>query len=88
MVIYHIYHRVAFLTAAIIHLHWNDLIEAGWKMAVSCLSATTQPILLRLVRLHTMVMMCFVVGVLFNTASAAPDQAALGDGNPSLHVSG
>jgi len=86
MVFYQIYYRVAFLTAAIIHLHWNNLIEAGWTMVVSCLSATSQPIVLRLIRLHTTVMLCFVVGVLFKAASAAPDQTILGDGNASLHV--
>lgn len=86
MVFYHIYQRVAFFTAATIHLYWNHLIDASWKMVVVCLSATDQPIVLRLVRLHAMVMMCLVLGVLFNTASAAPDQAILRDRDALLHV--
>lgn len=86
MVFYHIYHRVAFLTAGIIHLYWNDLVDASWKMVVVCLSATNQPIILRLVRLHAMVMMCLVLGVLFNTVSAAPDQTFLRDRSTPLHV--
>lgn len=86
MVFYHIYYRVAFLTAGIVHLYWNDLIDASWDMVVVCLSATAQPLILRLVRLHAMVMMCLVLGVLFNTASAAPDQSILTGGDTSLHV--
>ncbi|KEF57485.1 uncharacterized protein A1O9_05402 [Exophiala aquamarina CBS 119918] len=54
-------------------------------MVVSCLSASAQPIVWRLVRLHTAVMMCFVVGVLFNTASATPDQTFFEDGGSLLH---
>lgn len=86
MVFYHIYYRVAFLTAGIVHLYWNDLIDAGWRLVVTCLSATAQPLILRLVRLHAMTMMCLVLGVLFNTASAVSDQSILRKGDLSLHV--
>ena len=77
MIIHHIFYRVAFLTTAVLHLWWNDLVKAVISIATLCLSNPGQPILQSILRLHSLVLMCFVMGFCFKTVSASHSQMVL-----------
>ncbi|RVX70932.1 hypothetical protein B0A52_06089 [Exophiala mesophila] len=84
MILKHLLYRVAYFTTALLHLHWNELISAGATITVMCLSNTKQPVVLRLFRLHAMVMLCFVLGALFDQVSASSGQALIGTSSVTL----
>lgn len=86
MVLYLVFYRVAFLTTALIHLWWHDLIRAAVAMVVVCLSNARRPLIQSILRLHSLVLICFVLGFCFQAVSAAPEQATL-QGRPILNVS-
>lgn len=75
MVFYHIFYRVAFLITALIHLWWNDLIKAFAVVVVICLSNPKQNFVQSIFRLHSLVLISFVLGFCFHAVSA--DQAFL-----------
>jgi len=76
MVLYQLFYRVAFLVTAFIHLWFNDLVQAFINIVVLCLSSSKQPIIHSILRLHSVVLTCFVLAFCFNAVSA--EQAILG----------
>ena len=84
MVLYQIFYRVAFLVTAFIHLWFNDIIRAFVKTVVLCLSSARQPIIQSIVRLHSVVLVCFVLAFCFNSVSA--EQVALEADHKILNV--
>ncbi|EXJ83163.1 hypothetical protein A1O1_06782 [Capronia coronata CBS 617.96] len=76
-VLYHFFYRIAFLATALIHLWWNDLFKATAIVATACLSSPGQPLIRSIVKLHSLVLMCFVLGFCFKSVSAAPVQEVL-----------
>lgn len=88
MIFFQIYYRVAFLTTALVHLWWNDLPKSVVTIGMLCLSHPGQPILYSILRLHTLVLLCFLLGFCFSTVSAHSGQAILrGSSVDTLNVS-
>ncbi|KIW93412.1 uncharacterized protein Z519_06017 [Cladophialophora bantiana CBS 173.52] len=77
MLPYQIFYRVAFLVTALVHLRFNNLIETFVAIVVICLSNSRQPIFQSILRLHSVVLICFVLAFCFNTVSARPGQRVL-----------
>jgi hypothetical protein len=86
MVLYQIFHRVAFVVTAFIHLYFNDLIKAVIVVAGMCLSDSKRPVLQSVLRLHSVVLASFMLAFCFNVVSASADQTAL-NGRDVLNVS-
>ncbi|EXJ69413.1 uncharacterized protein A1O5_07449 [Cladophialophora psammophila CBS 110553] len=80
MLLYQIFYRVAFLVTALLHLWFNDLIKTFIAIVVICLSNSRQPIFQSILRLHSVVLICFVLAFCFNTVSAHPEQRVLEEG--------
>ncbi|KIX05438.1 uncharacterized protein Z518_06310 [Rhinocladiella mackenziei CBS 650.93] len=77
MIFFHIFYRVAFLTTALLHLCWNDLVKAVVTIVATCLSNPRQPIIQSILRLHSLVLVCFVLAFCFHAASASTQQLPL-----------
>lgn len=86
MVLQQIFGRVAFVVTAFIHLYFNDLIRAAAAVAAMCLSDSKRPIIQSILRLHSVVMVCFVLGFCFNSVSAQPEQVRLEAHGDIIHV--
>jgi len=73
MVVWQIFYRVAFFTTALVHLWWNDLVSSAVGLVKLCLSnpAGQSSVVQNILRLHTLVLTCFVAGVCFHAVSAS-----------------
>lgn len=78
MVLYQLFLRVAFLVTALIHLWFNDVVKATISVAALCLSDPKRPIIQSILRLHSVVLVCFVLAFCFNAVSAFSDQTVVG----------
>ena len=85
MILYQVFYRIAFFVTAFIHLWFNDIVGAFVRVVVLCLSSARQPIMQSILRLHSVVLTCFVLAFCFNTISA--EQAILEAGRKVLNVS-
>lgn len=77
MVLYQLFLRVAFFVTALIHLWFNDVVRATISVAALCLSDSKRPIIQSILRLHSVVLVCFVLAFCFNAVSAYPDQVVV-----------
>ncbi|EXJ54377.1 hypothetical protein A1O7_09716 [Cladophialophora yegresii CBS 114405] len=77
MVLNQIFYRVAFIVTAFVHLYFNDLIKATIVVAAMCLSDSKRPVLQSILRLHSVVLVCFMLAFCFSVVSAHPDQTIL-----------
>ncbi|KAK5268683.1 hypothetical protein LTR96_006390 [Exophiala xenobiotica] len=84
MVFYQIFHCIATLAAAFIHMYWNELVKTILMAIVSCLSNPREPLSRSMVKLHSLVLICFVFGLCFNAVSASSEQALLPKGSSIL----
>ncbi|KIW22552.1 uncharacterized protein PV07_12429 [Cladophialophora immunda] len=85
MVLYQVFYHVSFLVTALIHIWFNNLINTLIMLVVTCLSNPRQPIFQSILRLHSVVLVCFVLAFCFDTVSAQPQQTALKGGYQVLN---
>src|ERR1700744_1616141 len=86
MAAYHIFYRVAFVVTGFIHLYFNDLTRVAFTIAVLCLSDSKRPIVQSILRLHSVVLACFMLAFCFHTVSAYPYQSLLGGSGNILNA--
>jgi len=70
MILQNALYIAAYLVTACVHLLWNDLIKGAISLTVFCLCNPASPILLSMLRLHCLVLVCFVLAICFKTTSA------------------
>ena len=87
MLLLQLFYRVAFVVTGFIHLYFNDLIQGVITVVTLCLSDSKQPILQSILRLHSTVLVGFMLAFCFNTASAHADQRTLGERHHTIRVS-
>ena len=87
MFVSEILYRVAFIVTGFIHLYFNDLIRGALMVATLCLSDSKRSIVQSILRLHSVVLVGFMLAFCFGTVSAYPNQMRLGGSRDTLSVS-
>jgi hypothetical protein len=65
---------VAHLATGCVYLFWDELPRAASSLVAVCLSNPSSPILLSMLKLHCLVMVCFVLAICFRLTTAADVQ--------------
>ena len=81
---------LAYLITACVYLLWNELLTAASSLIAFCLSNPSSPILLSMLKLHCLVLACFVLATCFRVTTAEEIQHVVewsSAGNHTLNVS-
>lgn len=81
---------LAYLITACVYLLWNELLTAASSLIAVCLSNPSSPILLSMLKLHCLVLACFVLATCFRVTTAEEVQHVVewsAAGNQTLDVS-
>jgi hypothetical protein len=84
--LYELFYRIAFVVTGFLHLYFNDLVKAVVTTVALCLSDSKRPLVQSIVRLHSVVLTCFVVGFCFNVVTAHSSQGLLQEEDQVLNV--
>jgi hypothetical protein len=68
---------IAFLVTAVIHLTWSEIVWALLEQALVSLSNPASPVLVKMLRLQSLVLTAIVFALCFKTTSAGPAQHIL-----------
>jgi hypothetical protein len=86
-IIFEAFYCAAFLSTSSIHLHLNGIVERVMTMIKLCLASPEQSMFQSTSRLHSIVLLCFMLALCFDAVSAAPSQAVLSTDTDVLKVS-
>jgi hypothetical protein len=87
MILFDAFYCIAFLATSFVHLYFNSIVDRILTMVKLCLASPGQPVLQSILRLHSVVLLCFMLALCFDTVSAYRDQALLGQDLDVLKVS-